>query len=99
MREAMRIESSMHVATHFTSGEGSSVKQVRREAAHCRQVDRREYRALMAFSVTFFLLVSVVTRVLPRGLRPLATTSKERESCIQEARRAALAVVPYAFEW
>ena len=62
-------------------------------------VDRREYQVLMALSIMCFLIVSVLTRVLPRALRPLATGTGASESCLTEARRAANAVVPYAFEW
>ena len=79
--------------------EGIAMQGVNRELVHGRHVDRREYQALMALSVTCFLIVSVATRVLPRGLRPLAAGSEDRESCFEEARRAARACVPYAFEW
>lgn len=70
-----------------------------RRVPNSRLVDRREYQALMALSVMCFLIVSVLTRVLPRALRPLATGTGAPESCLTEARRAANAVVPYAFEW
>ena len=45
------------------------MQALNRESVHGRHVDRREYQALMALSVTCFLIVSVATRVLPRGLR------------------------------
>lgn len=64
-----------------------------------RQTDKREYRWLMVIAVSCFFLVSVVTRLLPRGLRPFAAPGPERESCFEEARRMANAVIPYAFEW
>ncbi|MEM1404981.1 MAG: hypothetical protein AAGG55_16720 [Pseudomonadota bacterium] len=68
-------------------------------AMHTRQADRREYRWLFAMAVSCFLVVSVLTRFMPKGLRPLAASGEKRESCLKEARRAANAVLPYAFEW
>lgn len=64
-----------------------------------RKTDKREYRWLMALTVACFFFVSMVTRLLPRSLRPFARASGERESCLGEARRMAQAVIPYAFEW
>ena len=64
-----------------------------------RRTDRRDYRWLLALAVTCFFLVSLVTRLLPRGLRPFAQPGSGRESCLEEARRMANAVIPYAFEW
>jgi len=64
-----------------------------------RQTDRREYRWLMALAVSCFFVVSVATRILPRGLRPFAREGAGHESCLAEARRMANAVIPYAFEW
>mgnify|MGYP001802669187 CR=1 FL=1 len=68
-------------------------------AVQTRQADRKEYRWLFALAVSSFFIVSVLTRILPRGLRPLAASGEKRESCLKEARRAANAVLPYAFEW
>ncbi len=64
-----------------------------------RRTDRRDFRWLMALAVACFFLVSVLTRLLPRGLRPFAAAGPRRESCFEEARRMANAVIPYAFEW
>ena len=64
-----------------------------------KRSDRRDYRVLLWLAVTCFFFVSVVTRVLPRGLRPFGRTDGVRESCLEEARRMANAVIPYAFEW
>jgi len=64
-----------------------------------RRTDRRDYRVLHALAVASFLFVSLVTRLLPRGLRPFARPDGRRESCLDEARRMASAVIPYAFEW
>ena len=68
-------------------------------AAQVRRSDRRAYRWLYALAVSCFFVVSVLTRVLPRGLRPFAAACGQRESCWEEARRVANAVIPYAFEW
>ena len=64
-----------------------------------RRTDRRDYRWLLALAVSCFFVVSVVTRILPRGLRPFAREGAGHESCLAEARRMANAVIPYAFEW
>jgi len=64
-----------------------------------RRTDRRDYRWLLAMAVACFFVVSVVTRLLPRSLRPFARSGAENESCLAEARRMANAVIPYAFEW
>ncbi|WP_439107002.1 hypothetical protein [Congregibacter sp.] len=68
-------------------------------AHQVRQTDRRSYRLLLAMAVSCFFVVSVFTRLLPRGLRPFAASARKSESCFEEARRVALAVIPYAFEW
>ena len=75
------------------------MRHAQKSFARGRRSDSKEYRALMALSISCFLVVSVLTRFLPRGLRPLANSGARRESCFEEARRAAHAVVPYAFEW
>ena len=67
--------------------------------ARSRHSDRRDYRWLLGLAVACFFVVSVVTRILPRALRPFAASGPARESCIAEARRMAQAVIPYAFEW
>lgn len=64
-----------------------------------RQVDKWEFRLLLGLAVGCFFVVSLVTRLLPRGLRPFAAPARRRESCFEEARRVAYAVIPYAFEW
>lgn len=68
-------------------------------AQQVRQTDRRSYRILLAMAVSCFFVVSLMTRLLPRALRPFAASARKRESCFEEARRVALAVIPYAFEW
>ncbi|WOJ93495.1 hypothetical protein R0135_17205 [Congregibacter variabilis] len=68
-------------------------------AQQVRRTDRRSYQILLAMAVSCFFVVSVFTRLLPRALRPFAASARKRESCFEEARRVALAVIPYAFEW
>ena len=101
MRESLctSVTPCVNSPGHLAEKEYTAMQALNRESVHGRHVDRREYQALMALSVTCFLIVSVATRVLPRGLRPLAAGSGDRESCFEEARRAARACVPYAFEW
>jgi hypothetical protein len=69
------------------------------ESEQTRRTDRRDYRFLLALAVSWFFVISVLTRLLPRGLRPFAASGPEHESCFEEARRMAHAVIPYAFEW
>ncbi len=73
------------------SGQGTPLSE--------RHSDRREYRWLLFLAVGCFFFVSVITRILPQGLRPFAAAGGRRESCLAEARRMANAVIPYAFEW
>jgi len=63
-----------------------------------QQTDKWEFRLLLSVGVACFFAVSLLTRVLPRSLRPFAAPDR-RESCYEEARRVAYAVIPYAFEW
>ena len=58
--------------------------------------DANAFRLLIAMSVFCFLIVAVVSRLLPRSLRPLGV-GHASESCLQEARRTAHTVIPYAF--
>jgi len=68
-------------------------------STQARRTDRRDYRFLLAMAVACFFVVSLITRILPRGLRPFAAVGRRHESCLEEARRVANAVIPYAFEW
>ena len=43
-----------------------------------------------------FFVVAVISRLLPRSWRPLGV-GHASESCLQEARRTAHTVIPYAF--
>ncbi len=58
--------------------------------------DANAFRVLIAMSVLCFLIVAVISRLLPRSLRPLGV-GHASESCLQEARRTAHTVIPYAF--
>jgi hypothetical protein len=64
-----------------------------------QHTDKWEFRLLLALAMVCFFAVSVLTRLLPRRLRPFAAATDRQESCFEEARRMAYAVIPYAFEW
>jgi hypothetical protein len=64
-----------------------------------QRIDKWEFRLLLSLAMACFFVVSVLTRLLPRSLRPFAAPASRRESCFEEARRMAWAVIPYAFEW
>lgn len=68
-------------------------------STQARRTDKWEYRWLLGLTVACFFVVSMLTRLLPRGLRPFAASARRKESCFEEARRMANAVIPYAFEW
>ena len=58
--------------------------------------DAYAVRLLIAMSVLCFFVVAVISRLLPRSWRPLGV-GHASESCLQEARRTAHTVIPYAF--
>ena len=64
-----------------------------------QRTDKWEFRFLISLAVACFFVVSLLTRLLPRSLRPFAASPDRHESCFEEARRVAYAVIPYAFEW
>jgi hypothetical protein len=70
-----------------------------RDAAQGQRTDKWEFRLLIGLAMAWFFVVSLLTRLLPRSLRPFAAPAERRESCFEEARRMAYAVIPYAFEW
>ena len=76
-----------------------NVSDARITAAAGQRNDRWEFRLLMGLTVSCFFVISVLTRLLPHSLRPFAAGTGRRESCFEEARRTAYAVIPYAFEW
>lgn len=58
--------------------------------------DRIEFRLLIGIAVIGILPFAAISRLLPRGRRPMSTPSAG-ESLFAEARRTAYTVVPYAF--
>ncbi len=58
--------------------------------------DAGVFRILIAMSVFCFFIVALFSRLLPRSWRPLQV-GHANESCLQEARRTAHTVIPYAF--
>mgnify|MGYP006297995067 CR=1 FL=1 len=58
--------------------------------------DARQYRRMFVLCFSVFLVVALVSRLLPRRMRPLQGTG-ERRSVIAEARAAANAAVPFVF--
>lgn len=70
-----------------------------RGAAQAQRTDKWEFKLLIGLAMSWFFVVSLLTRLLPRGLRPFAAPAEKQESCFEEARRMAYAVIPYAFEW
>lgn len=75
-----------------------SSRQIPATQQTAQRTDKWEFRLLLALAMAWFFAVSVLTRLLPRSLRPFAAASGQ-ESCFEEARRMAYAVIPYAFEW
>ena len=69
----------------------------RMTAVRSREGERRAYLALYALTFGLFLLVALLSRLLPRQLRPLASASGQRRSVIAEAQSAASATIGYAF--
>ena len=93
------MNSNAQTATSLRYGSARAIARPAVSSLAGRRNDRRDYRFLMLVSVGLFLCVSLLTRLLPRSLRPLAGPKGCSESCLAEAKRAAYAVVPYAFEW
>lgn len=58
--------------------------------------DRIEFRLLIAMAMVGILPFAVISRLLPRGRRPMSAPA-DGESLYAEARRTAYTVVPYAF--
>lgn len=76
-----------------------NANNVHSTSTQAKRLDKWEYRWLLGLTVGCFFIVSMLTRLLPRALRPFAASSRRQESCFEEARRMANAVIPYAFEW
>ena len=61
-----------------------------------RLSDRRQYRLLFGLCFAILLAVALVTRLLPRNLRPLGS-ARQRMSVLKEARVATDQFLPFAF--
>ncbi len=71
--------------------------RARSTSLRMRRVDEREYRLLMAVGFPFFLLATVIARLLPSrwGARP--PEAAPGRSIFAEARTAASIAIPFAF--
>ncbi|MFO1090928.1 MAG: hypothetical protein U1E46_15250 [Hyphomicrobiales bacterium] len=61
-----------------------------------RVSEQREYRLLYGVCLALLVIVALATRLLPRRLRPLGSSS-HRMSVIEEARAATDTLLPFAF--
>ena len=59
--------------------------------------ERQEFKRLYRVTFVFFFLIALVTRLLPRAWRPLASSAGGAESPYAEARRAAYTALPFVF--
>ena len=67
------------------------------EVRKVRMAEKRDCRWIYGLIVFFFFWVSLWSRLLPRSLRPLASSVGSKESVWQEASRAAQTAVATAF--
>ena len=67
------------------------------EVRKVRMAEKRDCRWVYCLIVFFFFWVSLWSRLLPRSLRPLASSAGSKESVWQEASRAAQTAVATAF--
>ncbi len=67
------------------------------EVRKVRMAEKRDCRWVYCLIVFVFFWVSFWSRLLPRSLRPLASSSGSKESVWQEANRAAQTAVATAF--
>ncbi|MEO1089941.1 MAG: hypothetical protein AAFX81_04880 [Pseudomonadota bacterium] len=66
--------------------------------ARLRRDKAREFRLILAVAFLYFLVVSVVARLLPQALRPaLPDGGNRRRSVIGDAKALAGTFVPFAF--
>jgi hypothetical protein len=65
--------------------------------AELAQLEKKEFRRLVGVTFVFFLIIALVSRLLPRAWRPLSSSAGRPESVYAEAKRAAYTVVPFAF--
>lgn len=71
--------------------------RTRREVLAARKGDALEYRLIMAGLVPVFLVIEVVSRLVPRRRAPDVPTTTSRGSVWEEAKAAACRAVPLAF--
>ena len=64
---------------------------------HAAEPSDVEYGRLVTLLFTIFFIVALVTRLLPRSMRPLASAGNPGQSVYQEAKQAAHNVAPFAF--
>ncbi len=62
-----------------------------------RAEEEREFRVLIMVSFAIFLVIAVVSRLLPPRWRVFAPAAEGRRSVFQEARTAAYTTIPFAF--
>ena len=59
--------------------------------------DRREFRLMLNILFGYFLLLSLVSRLLPQSWRPFSCVPGQRPSVVGDARRAAHEITPFIF--
>ncbi len=62
-----------------------------------RVAEKRQYQCLYCIFFFVFFWVALCSRLLPRSIRPLASTARGGESVWQEASRATQTAVGFAF--
>lgn len=65
--------------------------------AKVRLTEKRQYRFIYGVFFFFFFWISLWSRLLPRSLRPLASSTDDGESVWREASRAAQTAAGFAF--
>lgn len=62
-----------------------------------REAEKREFKWALRIGFTAFLVIALVSRLLPRSWRPQPLLGGQGGSVIAEARKAAHTIVPLAF--
>lgn len=68
--------------------------------ATCRSVfsdEEKQYRRIYLACFPLFLVVAIITRLLPPAWRPFPRAPGRRRSILAEAREAAHSTIPHAF--
>jgi len=75
------------------------MKSQRPSTAHQGHAKREpwDYRLLLNLTILLFVPIAALSRLLPRGWRPLGAYSDKNEGIFCEARRAAEIVIPCVF--